>query len=209
MLWGSAMGLGAESNRRCTNQDKAIALAIKATQHVMESFTDCIWQSKASMAKYIVSGKVMSCFKLAENWAPEAIKSAYEGLSYDENDLPESCISCASEVAKKMGATDEEIVMVAGFAGGIGLSGNACGALGAAIWMKTLALCKKQPGKSFYSNPDAKKTLDDFYLETDYKILCDEITETNFKSLNEHTEFIKKGGCSKLIDVLADTNSHQ
>ena len=38
-------------------------------------------------------------------------------------------ISCASEVAAKMGASDEEMVMVAGFAGGLGLSGNACGAL--------------------------------------------------------------------------------
>jgi hypothetical protein len=38
-----------------------------------------------------------------------------------------------------MGASDEEMVLVAGFAGGMGLSDNACGALGAAIWMNTLA----------------------------------------------------------------------
>ena len=28
------------------------------------------------------------------------------------------------EVAKKMGASDEQMIMVAGFAGGLGLSGN-------------------------------------------------------------------------------------
>ena len=60
-------------------------------------------------------------------------------------DLPNVPISCASEVAKRMGASDEEMVMVAGFAGGIGLSGNACGALAAAVWMNTLRLVQKAP----------------------------------------------------------------
>ncbi len=34
--------------------------------------------------------------------------------------------------------TEEESIMVAGFAGGIGLSYNGCGALGAALWYKML-----------------------------------------------------------------------
>ncbi len=47
-----------------------------------------------------------------------------------------------------MGATEEESIMVAGFAGGIGLSGHACGALGAVVWYKMLDLNKKNTGKS-------------------------------------------------------------
>ena len=47
-------------------------------------------------------------------------------------------MSCASEVVKKMGTSNEEIVMVAGFAGGLGLSGSACGVLSAVISIKTL-----------------------------------------------------------------------
>lgn len=215
MLWGSAMAVGAEAYRRCENQVKATALAIKTTQRIMESFidramspdcdeiTNCNWNSKASIAKYMVTGKVFSCFKLLEKWAPEAIEVAHEGLSKEAFDLPEQCISCASEVAKKMGATNEEQVMVAGFAGGMGLSGNACGALGAAIWMKTLALCKEQPGKSFFNNPEAKEMVEEFYQQTDYEMLCREITGKQFISLNDHTDFIRDGGCYKLINVLA------
>ena len=144
-----------------------------------------------------------SCFKLAEKWAPEAIQSATEGLSHEQTDLPQLPISCASEVAKKMGASDEEMVMVAGFAGGLGLSGNACGALSAAIWMNTLAWCRKETGKSAYPNPNATNTLKAFYDATDSKILCHKISGQCFKTIDDHTEFIKNGGCKKLINVLA------
>ncbi|MFH1297510.1 MAG: C-GCAxxG-C-C family (seleno)protein [Bacteroidota bacterium] len=215
MLWGASLALGAESFRRCTDHYKASALAIKATQHIMESFvnrtkspdcldiTDCNWSSKTSIARYIVTGKVVSCFKLMERWAPEAVQAAYEGLSYDQTDLPDHGMSCASEVAKRMGATDEQMVMVAGFAGGLGLSGNACGALCAALWMKTLRLITEQPGKSYFNHPEVTKIQDKFLPVTDYKFLCTEITEKQFTTLDDHTEFIKQGGCDNLIKILA------
>ena len=216
MLWGSALAVGAESFRRHDDRGQAIGIAITATGHLMESFskraksvncrdiTGCDFSSKISMAKYFLFGRVISCLKLAEKWAPEAIQSATEGLSHKQTDLPQPPISCASEVAKKMGASDEEMVMVAGFAGGLGLSGNACGALSAAIWMNTLAWCKKHPGKSANPNLSAKKTLKVFYGATNNKILCHKICGRRFKTINDHTEFIKNGGCDKLIDVLAD-----
>ena len=103
-----------------------------------------------------------------------------------------------------MGASDEEMAMVAGFAGGLGLSGNACGALSAAIWMNTLAWCRKT-GKSGYSNPDAVNILLAFYEVTDHEILCHKISGQCFKTIGDHTEFIKNGGCDKLIDVLAQS----
>jgi len=214
MLWGSALAVGAESYHRFDDRDKAIGIAIKATQHIMESFlkraksiechdlTDCDWSSKVSMAKYFFSGKFLYCFNLAEEWTPEAIQAAVEGLSLEQNDLPQQPISCASEVAKKMGASDEEMVMVAGFAGGLGLSGNACGALSAAIWMKTLASCRKNEKFTFH-NPNAEETLETFHTATDYEMLCDKISGKCFKTVEYHTEFIKNGGCDKLINVLA------
>ncbi len=215
MLWGSALAVGAEAFRRSDDCGQAIGMAITTTQHLMESFsntaksvncsdiTSCDWSSKFSMLKYLISGRFISCFKLAEKWAPEAIQSAIEGLSRDKTDLPQLPISCASEVAKKMGASDEEMVMVAGFAGGLGLSGNACGALSAAIWMNTVAWCRKQTGKSGYSNPNAVNILITFYGSTDSAILCHKISGQCFKTIDDHTEFIKNGGCDKLIDLLA------
>ena len=221
MLWGSALAVGAESFRRNDDHSQAIGTAIKATQHVMESFsnrakcvdcrdiTSCDFSKNLifSLVKYFFTGKVISCLKLADKWAPEAIQSATEGLSHEQTDLTQLPISCASEVAQKMGASDEETVMVAGFAGGLGLSGNACGALSAAIWMNTLDWCRKHPGKSASPNPNATNTLKAFYEVTDSEILCHKICGQCFKTIDDHTEFIKNGGCDKLINVLADTNS--
>ena len=38
MLWGASMALGAESFRRRDDQGEAIAMAITASQHIVESF---------------------------------------------------------------------------------------------------------------------------------------------------------------------------
>ena len=215
MLWGSTLAVGTESFRNHKDHSKAIASAITATQHLMESFleraktvncrdiTNCNFSSKFSLLKYFISGRFLYCFKLADKWVPEAIQSAKEGLSQEQSEFTQQPISCASEVAKKMGASDEEMVMVAGFAGGMGLSGNACGALGAAIWMNTLAWCRKHPGKSGSSNPNSKEILKAFYNATGSEILCPKISGQCFKTIGDHTEFIKNGGCDRLVNLLA------
>lgn len=219
MLWGGACALGAESYRRCSDRERAIGITIKATRHVMESFinrtkspdcseiTSCDWSNKWSIAKYMFSGKFWGCLKLAEKWAPEAVESAIEGLTLDQTDVPEQPISCASEVVRKMGATDAEMVMVSGFAGGFGLSGDGCGALSAAIWMNTLARVRKQNFKASFSDPVTEKILIAFYEGTGYEMECHKITGKRFKTIADHTEFIKNGGCDTLIKVLADASS--
>ncbi len=82
MLWGSALAVGAESFRQNDDRGHAIGIAITATKHLMESFSNraksvnCLaisnydWSSKLSMAKYFFSGRFLYCFKLAEKWAP-------------------------------------------------------------------------------------------------------------------------------------------
>lgn len=220
MLWGSTLAVGAEAFRRQgKNRDQAIATAITATQHLVQAFsktarsvdcrdiTGCDFNIKSGLWKAFFFGRFIRCFALIDKWAPEAIKSVMEGLAPEPAGLPEQPLSCASEVVKKMGASDEEMVMVAGFAGGIGLSGNACGALAAAIWMHTLSWCRKHPGKTppYFNNPDTKNTLKIFAEATDGEILCQKITGRYFKTIGEHAEFIKNNGCDKLINVLAQS----
>lgn len=217
MLWGASMAVGAEAFRRSDTPDQAIGLAILATQHIMESFvnrtesieceviTRCDFSNKKSFLKYMLSGKFVNCLKLTGRWAPEALDAADEGLSVDKSNLPEHSISCASGVVRKMGGSEEEAVMVAGFAGGMGLSGSGCGALAAAVWKNALIHNKKQTGKSATYDPSTDPTLKAFYEETDYELQCDKICGQRFKTLEEHTDFVKNGGCKKLIEVLADT----
>ncbi len=222
MLWGSALAVGAESYRRHRNNKQALAMAVNGTQHLVNSFkkrTNTVncrevigvdISDKIGVAGFMLKSlpggfSNMLCMNLAGKWAPEAIASAREGLSDEQNDIPQAPMSCASEVVKAMGAGDEEIITVAGLAGGMGLSGNACGALGAAIWMNTLSWCRKNPGQSGYANPDANKIFDAFTTATDSKMLCSKISGKKFKTIGDHTQFIEGGGCGKLIRILAQT----
>jgi hypothetical protein len=216
MLWGSALAVGAEAFRRCGDRDRAVGAAIATSQRLVASFTeragsvDCReitgtdFLSRLDMLKFIVF-KARHCFELAERWAPEAIRAATEGLSGGPDDPPGPAASCASEVARRMGATDLQKVMVAGFAGGLGLSGHGCGALGAAIWLNSLVWCREQadPRKSPYDNPRAAHTLKVFQDATGSRSQCQEIAGRRFETVAEHTEFIRGGGCARLIDALA------
>lgn len=222
MLWGATMAVGAESYRRYSDPGQALAVAVTATQHIMDSFvnrTNTVncreiigidLSSVFGLVKFIFKTSIQGmennvCFNLAEQWSPEAVQSATEGLSEKPIKLTQNPVSCASEVAKKMGANDEEAVMVAGFAGGLGLSGNACGALSAAIWMKTLAWCRENPGKRppYFNNKGAKEILKSFYKETGSEILCSKISGQRFETIDDHSAFINNGGCKKLMGVLS------
>ncbi|MCU0277145.1 MAG: C-GCAxxG-C-C family protein [Acidobacteria bacterium] len=217
MLWGAAAAAGAQAFRQYDDRDRAVGMAMAATQRIVESFakragsadcrqiTGCSWMSPFGVAKYFLTARIFTCFNLMASWAPEAIAITREGLSGAGPGLPERPLSCAAEVAKKMGASDEEMVWVAGFAGGIGLSGNACGALGAALWMKTLAWCREHPGKTppFFANQGVKNTLKAFDDAVGSAMLCHQVTGRRFNSVAEHTEFVQKGGCDRLIDLLA------
>lgn len=221
MLWGGSLAVGTESFKRFEDKNKAVARAIHASKLLMDSFykrtknvnckdivrTD--WENKFELTLYmlktIARGLVFSpCFNLIVKWTPEAIQAAMAGLEEDIN-YSQPCISCSSEVVKKMGGTQEEAIMVAGFAGGIGLSGHACGALSAAIWYRMLEWAKNTPEKSssMFNNPDAKKLLRTFYMQTDSKILCNKICNRSFSTVDEHSGYIKAGGCSNIIEALA------
>ena len=220
-LWGAALATGAESFRRGSDRGQAVALAVAATQSLVESFTErtgtvncaeftgCNWLNPFSIVKYMVSGGIPLCFNLVNEWAPEAFAAADDALRRaTAGSLPADAsslqgISCATEVAGRMGAGDEEAVTVAGFAGGIGLSGAGCGALAAAIWVKSLAWCREKPKDRNLSNPYAKKLMKVFKNETGGEMLCQKICGQRFKTAEEHGEFVKNGGCGKLIDLLA------
>ncbi len=224
MLWGSALAVGAEAYRRYEDKDIAKASAMTATQYLLESFAkrarsvNCNeiakvdWGNKFDLAFFVaktfLQGIIFSpCFNLMARWSPEAIQAANEGLDVKQSQ-GHSSVNCASEVVKKMGATDEEATMVAGFAGGLGLSGNACGALAAAIWYRMLEWSKKHPGQTppMFKNPDAAKLLEAFNLQTGSEMMCHKICGKYFSSLEEHSDFVKSGGCANLIDGFSRLN---
>ena len=214
MLWGASLAVGAEAYKVCTHKSQAIAVSIEATRLLMDSFethenttqcrviTKCDFDSKLSFAKYMISGRFLHCFQLAEDWAPQAVLQAKEALQHRPYDF-QYAMSCATEVAQKMGASEKEMVMVAGFAGGMGLSGSACGALSAALWMNALNWCRKHKSGSSIEDPKAKELMRAFEIFSDKRILCKDISGTEFDSISEHTEYVKSGGCDHLIEELS------
>ena len=218
MIWG------AESYRRHKDQGLATAVAIRATKELITSFekrsktVNCAEILGYSLSNILGIARLMvsttlkgmensKCFDLAEAWAPESIQSAREGLDRSDTPVTEKPMSCASEVVRKMGGSEEEILMVAGFAGGLGLSGNACGALSAAIWMQTLQWCRKNPGKMppYFNNKPAKQILKTFKKLTGSEMLCKNITGREFENINCHSSYLKSGGCEELMNGLENT----
>ncbi len=220
MLWGSALALGAEARRRFpADSGRAADLAIRATRLVRASFVErnkspdcfdiaaCDWSKKLDLARYMISGKFWSCFKLAENWVPEAITAARQGLELETTAGPVPAQNCASKLVGLLGGSDHEMALVAGFAGGIGLGGDACGALAAAIWLHTLARVRAGTYRYSLTDPLNQAILNKFLTAGDYEMECRKICGRSFADPHDHGEFIAGGGCSALINALAETKA--
>jgi len=217
MIWGAALAAGAEAYRRYGPGPKAEAAAIHAAQRVVESFRtrhdeiDCfeitnIDQSSSTWQQinyYLIKGGTIGCFRMASWYAPLAFDEINSALSEEVSEAPSPPVSCASQPARKMGESDMHAVMASGLAGGIGLCGGACGALGAAIWILGMKVGKEKSGKIEFKDPRTQEVIDRFLKHTDFQFECSEIVGRKFKDVDEHADYLREGGCSELIEALA------
>jgi hypothetical protein len=217
MLWGASLAAGNYAYKQYTDMNQSICSAILISQNVINSFfkcSECIncrdfakcnWKKPLSIAKYFVTGGFLKCMNLIANWAPDALDMIQQNNG-SVSPGKATCLSCASEVIKKAGGTDKEAVLAAGFAGGIGLSGYGCGALGAAIWYKSLIWCRNNPNKTppFFKNPEITSLMQQFSTLTNKQFECKTICGKTFVSPDDHSDFIGNGGCQKLICRLAE-----
>ena len=102
-----------------------------------------------------------------------------------------------------MGASEQQITMAAGLAGGIGLSGGACGALGAAIWVTGMNSSRAQRGQLDYKDPAGLALMEKFIKATDCEFRCSEITGRKFENVEDHAAYSQENGCEKLLEILA------
>jgi len=220
MIWGSTLAAGAEAHRRFGTGPQAEARAILAAQRIVESFraqndeTNCleitgIDESSSALqmtTHFLLKGGTIDCFRMAARYAPVAFREVNTALSEEPAEAPAAPVSCSAMLARRMGASDMHAVMAAGLAGGIGLSGGACGALGAAIWIAGMKALEEGRKVEFKSK-SALDTIDRFVECTDYEFECSTIVGRKFESVADHARHLCQGGCSKIIDVLAATGS--
>ena len=217
MIWGAAMAAGAQAFRLFGPGTEAECRAILASQRLVEAFNaqnkniNCmeiteIDKSSTGFALFmyfLVKGGSIGCFRRAAKYAPLAYDEINASFSEELKMIPAEPVSCVAIMAKKMGLSDKQRTMLAGLAGGIGLCGGACGALGAAIWVLSMRVSKEEDGKVDFDHPRANALIEKFLEYTDYEFECSKIVGKNFESVEDHSEYIKGGGCSELLDLLA------
>ncbi|TAL34471.1 MAG: hypothetical protein EPN93_12170 [Spirochaetes bacterium] len=217
MIWGAALAAGAHAYRILGAGPQAEARAIVASQRLVESFraqnnnTNCleitdIDKSSSTMKMitfFLIKGGTIGCFRMAARYAPAALNEINAACSEEQIETPAASVSCAALLAQKMGASEMHSVMAAGLAGGIGLSGGACGALGAAIWITGMRSLEAGTDKLGFKEPTALEVIDRFIKSSDYEFECSKIVGRKFESIGDHANHVCKGGCSKIIEALA------
>jgi hypothetical protein len=217
MIWGAALAAGAQAYQLFGAGPHAEIRAIIAAQKLVESFRthqnhiNCVdlthidhSSSTMEMMKYfILKGGTISCLRMAKNYAPDAFREINSALSQEYIETPSPPVSCAAALARKMGVSERQATMAAGLAGGIGLSGEGCGALGTAIWIIGMNSSKEGNGKVEYKSSKALEAIDRFLKRSDYEFECATIVGRKFENISDHAQYIGEGGCSKIIEALA------
>lgn len=217
MIWGAALAAGAQAYRLFGSAPQAEARAVLAAQKLVGSFrtlnehTNCVEiteidksSTTAQMIYYfLIRGGTIGCLRMAAKYAPAALGVVHSALYEAQVEAPAAPVSCAAELARRMGASERHAVMAAGLAGGIGLSGGACGALGAAIWFISLKNLKEGDGKISLKSSDALSAINRFMQHTNYEFECSKIVGRKFADIGDHARHICAGGCSKIIEALA------
>jgi len=223
MLWGATLAAGAQAYRLLGPGPQAETEAIIAAQRLVESFRartnniNCLEitgidlkpSSKRLLLMqlfkfFIKQGGPIGCVRMAVGYAPDAFSEINTALSEEHVEAPSPPVSCSAMLAQKMGVSDMHTVMAAGFAGGIGLSGGACGALGAAIWIVGMNSRKEGVGNKVI-NSRVGDTIDRFIKSksADFRFECSEIVGRRFENIDDHAGYLRDGGCSEIIEVLA------
>jgi hypothetical protein len=145
----------------------------------------------------VFNGGAFGCFRMAARYAPVARAEIVAALSAGASDPPAPPVSCAALAARRLGASEEQVTMAAGFAGGIGLCGGACGALGAAVWVGSLGA-----GRDEALDARAAPTIARFVAATGGRFECSEIVGRKFSSVADHAAFVREGGCARVLEAL-------
>ncbi|SYZ74786.1 Putative redox-active protein (C_GCAxxG_C_C) (modular protein) [Candidatus Zixiibacteriota bacterium] len=222
LIWGAALAAGAQMYRRLGAGPKAEAGAILKARRLVASFRtlnrdniNCLEiieldksATSLQMIKFfILKGGVIGCFRRAAKFAKAAHGEISDNVSHNEIKANSAPVSCSALVAKRMGASEKQVTMAAGLAGGIGLSGGACGALGAALWIDGISRIKIPGGKINFNDPGATGIIERFLKAADYEFECAKIVGRSFENVDEHAGYLKSGGCSNIIDALVSGSS--
>ena len=218
MLWGAALAAGAQAYHLFGPGPNAETEAVAAAQRLVESFRigtkgeiNCLEISELNLEgnpqlrnilKFLAKGGPIACFRMAARYAPEAFSEINTAFSEPPTKEASHPVSCSAMLAQKMGVSDMHTVMAAGFAGGIGLSGGACGVLGTAIWITGMNR-PEEPVLFNVMDTWAGEIIERFLESSDYEFECSEIVGRKFENPSDHADYLRAGGCAEIIASFA------
>jgi hypothetical protein len=216
-VWGAALAAGAQACQLYGSGPQAETAAVVAAQRLAESFQtsyksincldviDLDWKNPkaAQTLRFLLRGGPIRCFSSTAGFARTAIDEVNAAFSVNQLEALGPPVSCAAVLARAMAASDLHTIMAAGLAGGVGLSGGACGALGAAIWLIEMNRMREGAGKVEFNSPEATEAIDRFLQSSDGEFECAEIVGRKFANVNDHAGYVRDGGCAKIIQALA------
>ena len=216
-LWGAALAAGAQAYQLFGSGPQAEMATVIAAQRLAESFRtsyksincldviDLDWKNPkaAQTLRFLLRGGPIRCFSSTAGFARAAFSEINATFAGPPLETPDPPVSCAAVLARTMAASDLHTVMAAGLAGGIGLSGDACGALGAAIWLIEMNRVKEGTGDVEFNSPEATEAIDRFVQSTEGEFECAKIAGRKFATVNDHAAYLRAGGCARIIEALA------
>lgn len=220
-IWGASLAGGARMLQKLPPGREAQTRTLMASQKLVENFREISGEvncheitsidkdsSNLDLVNYfLLKGGSIGCFRMASKYAPQAYEAIEENLETDQVNIPESQTSCAAALAEKMGASPRHQTMVAGLAGGIGLCGEACGALGTAVWLHALQSQEHHPELDLWKDKQFgalfESLVEAFLQGSDYEFECEHIVGRKFESIQDHADYLEEGGCQNIIQALA------
>lgn len=215
MLWGATLAAGAAAHRAYGSGPRAEAAAMDAARRLVQAFrarhqhVECIEITETDprdtwrlFVHFFLKGGTIRCASRMAGFAPDAYKVINAAMGDGDHEAACNPASCAAVLARKMGASDKHAVMAAGFAGGIGLSGSGCGALGAAIWLLGMNL-RRQGLSTRDIDARVNELKERFLLSSGHVYACSEIVGRKFMDTDDHARFLRRGGCAELLEAIA------
>jgi len=213
-LWGASLAAGAQAHRLFGPGPQAEAAAVLASQRLVVVFTGryaettCRGLTNADFRRfwsgmgYLARGGIFRCTRMAVQFGPLAVETIDEVYAGALPEAPPGCASCAARTARALGASDLHATMAAGFAGGVGLHGGACGALGTAVWLTAM----DHPGDKIGVRADGTHVgalIDRFLEHTGGEYTCAALVGRRFDGVIDHARHLSAGGCARIIETLA------
>ncbi len=216
-LWGAALAAGARAYQLYGTGHLAESAAVTASQRLAEAFqsryrsincsdvTQLDWKNGQGkqVLRFFLRGGPIRCFTMTADYSRVALDHLDSLFADYREEAPAPPVSCTAELARKAGVSEMHAVMAAGLAGGIGLSGGACGVLGTAFWLRELTRGGTAAGGFDLNNAEGNALIEHYLETTDYEFECARVTGRKFENVADHAGYLRTGGCAHVIEALS------